>query len=132
MLHEGLTRQVIGAAYTVYNELGSGFLESVYEKCMAIELRDAGHDVLTQHPIKVQYKGHVVGEFFADLYIDGRVIAELKAVRTLLPVHEAQLVNYLRATGIDVGILLNFADAKVEVRRKLRTLPDDPPEAPGF
>jgi GxxExxY protein len=107
-------------------------LESVYEKAMKIELLAAGHEVLTQHPILVQYKGQVVGEFFADLFVDGRVVVELKSVRTLLPVHEAQLVNYLRATGVDVGILLNFADAKVEVRRKLRFLPDGPPESPGF
>jgi GxxExxY protein len=81
MLHEALTRKIIGVAYTVYNELGSGFLESVYEKAMAIELRAAGHEVLTQHPITVTYRDHVVGEFFADLFVDGRVIVELKAIR---------------------------------------------------
>jgi GxxExxY protein len=130
MLHDALTGKIIGAAYSVFNELGSGFLESVYEKAMKIELLEAGHEVLTQHPIVVQYKGQVVGEFFADLFIDRRVVVELKSVRTLLPVHEAQLVNYLRATAVDVGILLNFADTKVEVRRKLRVLPETEP--PGF
>ncbi|QDU23064.1 GxxExxY protein [Urbifossiella limnaea] len=130
MLHDALTGKVIGVAYTVFNELGSGFLESVYEKAMKYELLAAGHEVMTQHPITVLYRGQVVGEFFADLFIDGRVIVELKAVRSLQPVHEAQLVNYLKATGVDVGILLNFADTKVEVRRKLRVLPEAEP--PGF
>jgi GxxExxY protein len=130
VLHDALTGKIIGAAYSVFNELGSGFLEAVYEKAMKIELLEAGHEVLTQHPITVLYRGQVVGEFFADLFVNRRVIVELKSVRTLLPVHEAQLVNYLKATGVDVGILLNFADTKVEDRRKLRLLPETEP--PGF
>ena len=125
-----MTRRIIGCAYRVYNRLGSGFLESVYEKCRLIELRKLGIDAIAQHPITVLYEGEVVGSFTADLFVAGLVIIELKAVRTVLPVHEVQLVNYLRATGIEIGLLVNFGDKGVEVRRKLRSLPDD--EEPGF
>jgi GxxExxY protein len=124
MQHEDLTRQIIGCAYRVFNAMGHGFLESVYENCMLIELRKLGLDVKNQHPIKVYYEGHEVGAFEADVFVEGGVIVELKAVRTLLQVHEVQLVNYLKATGIDVGLLLNFGEQRVEVKRKLRVLPD--------
>jgi GxxExxY protein len=126
MEHEELTRKIIGCAYRVYNTLGAGFLESVYENCMLIELRKLGIMAVNQHPITVLYEGQIVGEFTADLFVEGVVIVELKAVRTVLPIHEVQLVNYLRATGIEVGLLLNFSEKNVEVRRKLRQLPDDP------
>jgi GxxExxY protein len=127
--HEELTRQIIGCAYKVFNALGSGFLESVCEKCMLFELRKLELQVQNQHKIKVFYDGQVVGDFEADLFVEGKVIVELKAVRTVLMVHEVQLVNYLKATGIDVGLLLNFAERQVEVKRKLRVLPDgDTPE----
>ena len=127
MEHEELTRQVIGCAYRVYNTMGHGFLESVYESCMLIELRALGLDVRNQYPIKVRYQGHEVGAFEADLLVNGVVIVELKAVRTVLLVHEVQLVNYLKGTGIDVGLLINFGEQRVEVRRKLRVLPDSDP-----
>jgi GxxExxY protein len=130
MEHVELTRKIIGCAYRVYNTMGSGFLESVYENCMLIELRKLGIEALNQHPITVKYDGLIVGEFAADLFVAGVVIVELKSVRTVLPVHEVQLVNYLKATGIDIGLLLNFGDKGVEVRRKVRELPDDPD--PGF
>ena len=120
-----LTRQIIGCAYHVHNALGRGFVEAVYENSMVIELRKRGLKVEQQYPIKVYYDGHVVGQFEADLFVAGTVIVELKAVSTLLQVHEVQLVNYLKATGIDVGLLLNFGDQKVEVRRKLRVLPEN-------
>jgi GxxExxY protein len=122
MEHEELTRQIIGCAYRVFNTLGHGFLESVYENCMLIELRKLGLQVENQHRIKVFYEGHVVGEFEADLFVEGVVIVELKAVRTILQVHEVQLVNYLKATGIDTGLLINFGEQKVEVKRKQRLL----------
>lgn len=127
MEHEELTRQVIGCAYRVFNTMGHGFLESVYEECMLIELRALGLQALNQHPIKVYYHGHPVGDFEADLFVEGKVIVELKAVRTLAPAHEVQLVNYLKATGINVGLLLNFGEDRVEVKRKLRTLPENVP-----
>jgi GxxExxY protein len=124
MQHEELTRKIIGCAYKVFNTMGHGFLESVYEKCMLLELRKLGLTVENQYKIKVFYDGQVVGEFDADLFVDGKVIVELKAVRALLEVHEVQLVNYLKATGIDVGLLLNFGEQRVDVKRKLRLLPE--------
>ena len=123
MEHDDLTRRIIGCAYRVYNAMGYGFLESVYENCLLIELRATGLRVENQVPIKVRYQGQVVGEFVVDLLVDDRVIVELKAVRTLLMIHEVQLVNYLKATGIDTGLLLNFGEQRVEVKRKLRVLP---------
>jgi GxxExxY protein len=97
MEHEVLTRTIIGCAYRVFNAMGHGFLESVYENCMMIELRKLGITVDNQHPIKVYYEGQEVGKFEADLLVEGKVIVELKAVRTLLMVHGVQLVNYLKA-----------------------------------
>ena len=129
MEHEELTRQIIGCAYRVYNSMGHGFLESVYEKCMLIELGKLGLRAVNQHPIQVYYDGQVVGNFEADLFVENAVIVELKAVSALLRIHEVQVVNYLKATGIDVGLLLNFGGQRVEVKRKLRVLPDaDDPE----
>jgi GxxExxY protein len=121
--HEELTRHIIGCAYRVFNTLGHGFLESVYERSMLIELRKLGLRVENQYPVKVFYAGQMVGAFEADLFVESAVIVELKAVRTLLPVHEVQLVNYLKATGIDTGLLINFGEQKVEVKRKQRVLP---------
>ena len=102
--------------------MGFGFLESVYEKCLLIELRKAGLNVEAQKPITVHYENQVVGEFVADLVVEGEVIVELKSVRRLVEAHEVQLVDYLVATGKDVGLLLNFGEGKVEVKRKVRTL----------
>lgn len=123
MQHEELTRVVIGCAYDVYNAMGSGFVESVYEACLKMDLESRGLAVESQVPIVVRYRSRVVGEFLADLFVEKTVIVELKAVRTLLAVHEVQLVNYLTATGIDIGLLINFGDEKVEVKRKYRKLP---------
>jgi GxxExxY protein len=120
--YEKLTEKIIGCAYRVYNRMGYGFLESVYEKCLLIELRKAGLSVEAQKPITVCYEGQVVGEFIADLVVEDEVIVELKSVRRLVEAHEVQLVNYLVATGRDVGLLLNFGEGKVEVKRKVRTL----------
>jgi GxxExxY protein len=114
-----LTERVIACAYTVHNQLGPGFLEKVYENALRIELEEAGLSVLQQHPISVNYRGRIVGDFFADLMVDNRVLVELKAVRTLAKEHEVQLVNYLTATGIDDGLLVNFGSS-VEVKRKFR------------
>ena len=100
--------------------MGSGFVESVYEACLKMDLEDRGLVVESQAPIVVRYRGRVVGEFLADLFVGKTVIVELKAVRTLLAVHDVQVVNYLTATGIDIGLLINFGDEKVEVKRKHR------------
>ena len=115
--HE-ITERIIGCAYKVYNEMGAGFLESVYEKCMLIELKKDGLSADSQVPISVSYEGSVVGEFVADIVIDGNIIVELKAVRCLVKAHEVQLVNYLTATKMDVGLLLNFSEHGIEVKRK--------------
>ena len=123
MQHEELTRKIIGCAYKIYNAMGFGFLESVYEKCMIIELVKLGLEFKEQYPITVHYEGHVVGEFFADLWVEDAVIVELKSVRAIATAHETQLVNYLKSTGKDVGLLLNFGESKVEVKRKMRELP---------
>jgi len=129
--HENITEKIIGCAYRVYNRMGFGFLESVYEKCLLIELRKAGINVEAQRPITVYYENEVVGEFVADLVVEGEVIVELKSVRRLVEAHEVQLVNYLVATGKDVGLLLNFGEGKVEVKRKLRTLEKIRQDQPG-
>ena len=117
MQYEEMTEQIIGCAYRVYNKMGFGFLESVYEKCMEIELKKAGLAVKSQESINVFYEGETVGEFVADLVVDDTVIVELKFVRRVVNAHETQLVNYLVATKIDVGLILNFGDRKVEVTR---------------
>lgn len=114
--HSGLTEKIIGVFFDVYNELGPGFLESVYEASVEIALDDAGLRVERQVPIPVWFRGRNVGDFRADLLVDGSVILELKAARTLESAHEAQLLNYLRATSIEVGLLLNFGP-KPEFKR---------------
>lgn len=116
--HEQLTEQIIQAFYTVYHILGYGFLEKVYENSLAIELRKMGLTVVQQAAIRVYYAGIVVGEYYADLLVADAVIVEIKAVRSLLAEHEAQLLNYLKATPYEVGLLLNFGP-KPEIRRKV-------------
>ena len=116
--HSDLTEKIIGAFYKVYNALGYGFSEKVYENALAFELRQLGLLVEQQKQILVYYAGQVMGEYAADLVINGVVIIELKAVRQLLEEHEAQLLNYLKATPIEVGLLLTFGP-KAEYRRKV-------------
>ena len=113
MEYKDLTEKIIGCAYRVYNKMGFGYLESVYEKCMLIELRKAGFDIESQKPIRVQYDGEVVGDFIADILVNDTVLLELKSVRKLVEAHEVQLVNYLVATGKPVGLLINFGKTKV-------------------
>lgn len=121
--HSQLTEQAIGAAYEVYNELGFGFLETVYEKSLLIALRDHGVDAIAQKPIDVWFRGEVVGNYIADLVVGNSVLVELKSVRALIEAHEVQLVNYLVATGTPVGLLINFGPDNVDVRRKVKRLP---------
>jgi len=123
MEYKDLTEKIIGCAYRVYNKMGFGYLESVYEKCMLIELRKAGFDIESQKPIRVQYDGEVVGDFIADILVNDTVILELKSVRKLVEAHEVQLVNYLVATGKPVGLLINFGETRVAVKRKVKDLP---------
>ena len=119
MKDDDLTHKIIGCAYTVHNTLGPGFLEKVYENALRIELEQLGLEVKQHEPINVTYKGQVVGEYYCDLWVDDRVVIELKAAQVLVKRHEVQLVNYLAATGIDCGLLLNFGPS-VQVRRKFR------------
>jgi GxxExxY protein len=121
-----LTERVIGIFYAVYNELGHGFLESVYENALALALRETGIAVVQQAPLRVGFRGHTVGEFRADLLVDDRLIVEIKAVSRLAPVHEVQLVNYLKATGIRVGLLMNFGLHPQFKRRIFGAVASDP------
>ncbi len=122
MEHEDVTETIIGCAYRVYNKMGFGFLESVYEKCLLIELHKAGLDTEPQKPITVHYEDQVVGEFVADILVNGNIILELKSVRRIVKAQEVQRVNYLVATGKPVGLLINFGETKVEVRRKIKKI----------
>jgi len=114
--HPELTEKIIGVFFDVYNESGHGFLESVYEQALAIALTDAGIKVQQQLPLAVWFRAHRVGDFKADMLADDKVLLELKAARTIDLAHEKQLLNYLRATDIEVGLLLNFGN-KPEFRR---------------
>ncbi|MEM9185166.1 MAG: GxxExxY protein [Planctomycetota bacterium] len=122
MQYAELTEKVIGCAYTVFNGLGAGFLESVYEKALLIELRHAGLKAEPQFKLDVHYRGEQVGHYFADILVNDVLILELKAVESLAKAHEVQLVNYLAATGCEVGLLFNFGPSDVTVKRKTRTL----------
>lgn len=117
-----ILEKIIGCAYRVYNKMGFGFLESVYEKCLVIELAKAGLKAETQQPITVRYDGEIVGDFVADILVESDIIVELKSGRKISKAHEAQLVNYLVATGKPVGLLLNFGEQKVDVKRKVKDL----------
>ena len=117
-----LSEKIIGCAYRIHNTLGFGFLESVYEKCLAIELNKSGLTAEFQKPVEVYYDNKPVGSYVVDVLVDDKIIVELKAVRTLNVVHEVQLVNYLTATKIPLGLLINFGEKKVEVKRKVLKL----------
>ena len=116
--HQEITEKIIKAFYNVYHVLGYGFLEKVYENAMAIELGKLGVGVEPQQPISVYYDGEVVGEYFADLLVESKVIVELKAVQKLADEHEAQLLNYLKATPCEIGLLLNFGP-EPQIARKI-------------
>ena len=121
MEHSELTEK-IGCAYRVYNRMGFGFLEGVYEKCMLIELRKASLEAASQKSITVYYENEIVGELVADIIVNNTIILELKSVRQIIKAHEIQLVNYLVATGKPVGLILSFGERKVEIKRKLKDL----------
>lgn len=117
-LYSDLTGAIINCAYKVHGTLGAGFLEKIYENAMLIELQEKGLHVIQQSPVQVLYKGKLVGEYFADFVVEDKVIVELKAVCSITDSHEAQLINYLKATKMQVGLLLNFGD-KMEICRKV-------------
>ena len=122
MKYKEVTEIIIGCAYSVYNKMGFGFLESVYQKCLLIELSKAGLDTESQKPITVYYADEIVGEFVADIIVNDAIILELKSVRRIIRAHEVQLVNYLVATGKHVGLIINFGERKVEIKRKVKDL----------
>lgn len=118
--HQEITDLILKAFYKVYNDLGFGFLEKVYQNAMFLELCKSAHKIEAQKKIKVRYQGVVVGEYYADLIVDGKVIVELKAAEGLVHEHEIQLINYLKATDLEVGLLLNFGK-KPQFKRKYFT-----------
>ncbi len=122
MKHKEITEKIIGCAYRVYNQMGFGFLESVYEKCLLIELRNSGLKAESQKPVTVYYHDEIVGNFMADVIVNDTVIIELKSVRKINKAHEVQLVNYLVATGKPVGLIINFGESQVGIKRKVKEL----------
>ena len=117
MKYEELTSEILNACFEVSNELGRGFLESVYEKALLLALREKGLSAQSQVPLNVNFRGQCVGTFFADIVVENKVLLELKAVKAIAPEHIAQILNYLKATGMEVGLLINFSSTKLEYRR---------------
>jgi GxxExxY protein len=117
MVLEELTGKILGACFEVANELGHGFLESVYVKALMVALSQKELSVESEVPLQVLFRGQVVGDFYADLLVERCVLVELKAVKALVPEHQAQVINYLKATGIEVGLLVNFGTPKIEFKR---------------
>jgi GxxExxY protein len=124
LIHEELTGKILEACFEVSNELGAGFLESVYQKALLIALHQKGLQARPQTPIKVFFRGEEVGEFFADMLVEGKVIVELKAVTALAKEHSAQVINYLKATGVEVGLLVNFGRSKIEFHQLRKPTPE--------
>jgi GxxExxY protein len=127
-----LAKVVLEAGKEVVDELGWGFLESVYQKALLIALHQKGIEAKGQVPLKVKFRGYAVGEYFADILVDGKVIVEVKALRTLAPEHVAQVLNYLKATGMDCGLLLNFGRPQLDYKKLFRHLPAGRVSANGF
>ena len=117
MLHEETTKEIIGAAFEVYNHLGYGFLEKVYKNAMKIELDLRGVPCVLEAPITVLFKGKTAGDYFADIFVAEKVLVELKVAKQYNQADEAQLLNELKATGINIGLLINFGKGKVEFKR---------------
>lgn len=122
MLYKDLTEKIIRAAMNTYNTLGFGFMEKVYENSLMIEFELSRLKAIQQHPIKVFYKGIIVGDYIADIIVEDKIILELKSIENINKIHEVQLVNYLKAINKDVGILLNFGKEKLEFKRKVLNL----------
>ena len=120
MVYEELTQKIIGCAFKVHKVLGSGYLEKVYENALCLELAKQQLTAQQQVLLTVYYEGHSVGEYIADIVVENCVIIEIKAVRTLNQQHEAQVVNYLTTTGLEIGLLINFGSSSVEIKRKYR------------
>ena len=121
-----ITYQINGAVFEINRVLGAGFLEKVYENALLIELHERGLKADSQVPLKVHYKGKVVGEYVVDIMVENQVILELKSVDKLQKIHEAQLLNYLKATGMTIGLLINFRYPKADIKRFVLNLPEGP------
>ena len=119
-----ITYAINGAIFEVNNVLGPGFLEKIYENALLVELRTRGLKAESQVPITVNYKNNVVGEYYADLLVESQVIVELKTVARIEKIHEAQLLNYLKATGLKIGLLVNFKHQKADIKRMVLNLPE--------
>lgn len=117
LLYEEITNKILAACFEVSTELGSGFLESVYQNALMIALQEKGLTIEREYPLAVSFRGQIVGQFYADILVEGKIILELKAVSALSDIHKAQVINYLKATGIEVGLLINFGNPKLEYRR---------------
>ena len=117
LLYEELTAKILEACFEVSNELGAGFLEAVYQKALQLALLQKGLEAKPQYPLKVHFRGEVVGDYYADFFVEGKVIVEIKSVAGLAPEHQAQVINYLKASGVEVGLLVNFGRPKLEYRR---------------
>ena len=120
LIEKALTERVIGSFFEVYGKLGFGFLESVYENALVVELRRAGVELVQQPPVEMYYLGHPIGQYRPDLVIPGRLLIEVKTVDALAPTHDAQLLNYLRVTGLPLGLLFNFGP-RAQFRRRINT-----------
>ena len=119
-----ITYKINGAVFEVNRVLGSGFLEKVYKNALLLEIKKQGLKAEKQVPIKVLYKNHLVGEYIADIFVEKKVVVEIKTVENLDKVHEAQLLNYLKPTGLQVGLLVNFKHPKAEIKRMVLNLPE--------
>jgi GxxExxY protein len=117
MLYDDLTRKILEACFEVSKELGSGFLESVYEKALLVALRQKDLNAVSQVKLQVKFRNVIVGDFYADILVEEKVLIELKAVSRILSEHKAQTINYLKATGVEVGLLVNFGNPKLEYFR---------------
>ena len=117
LLEEELTYRIRGCIYEVSRHLGAGFLEKVYERALLYELQSHGLHAQAQVPITVRYKGNIIGDYIADIVVEGKILLEVKATKQLHPAHETQLLNYLRATGLRIGLLINFTHPKAVVKR---------------
>ena len=116
--YSAITEKIIKETFYVYNQLCSGFLEKVYENALILRLKKMFPNIQSQYPIKIFFEEELIGEYIADIVVESKVIIEIKAIKKLLPIHEVQLVNYLKATKMEVGLLLNFGD-KMEIKRKV-------------
>ena len=126
MLYEETTGKILEACFEVSNELGSGYLESVYEKALLIALRQKGLKAINQVPLKVKFRGEIVEEFFIDILVEDKILIELKSATALTKENYAQTINYLKATGLEIGLLVNFGTPKIEYRRFVNKFNEKP------